>query len=62
MNDKQQIIAEFDKCPVCKGTKRFAESVATEQKEKGLLGEGFKCSIYQVGGPVIDPTKTARCW
>lgn len=57
MNDKQQIIAEFDKCPVCGSTRRFAEEVAQEQKEKGLMGEGLKFGIYQMAGPILDPSK-----
>jgi hypothetical protein len=59
-NDKQRIIAEFDKCPNCGSTKRYAESVADEQREKGLIGEGLKFGIYQVGGPIFDPRKVNK--
>jgi len=56
-NNKQRIIAEFDKCPVCGSTRRFAVSVAEEQREKGLMGEGLKYGIYQMAGPILDPRK-----
>lgn len=56
-NNKQQIIAEYDKCPVCGSTRRFAEEVAQEQREKGLMGEGLKFGIYQMAGPILDPSK-----
>ena len=59
-NGEEQIIAEFDKCPVCGSSKRFAEMVAEEQREKGLLGEGLKYGIYQVGGPILDPGKVGQ--
>jgi len=57
VSDKQQIIAEFDKCPNCGSTKRLAGSVAEEQKEKGLMGEGLKFGLYQMAGPILDPRK-----
>lgn len=56
-NNKQQIIAEFDKCPNCGSTSRLAGSVAEEQTEKGLMDKGLKYGIYEVGGPVLDPRK-----
>lgn len=56
-DNKQQIIAEFDKCPNCGSTRRFAESVAAEQREKGMLGEGLKFGIYQMSGPILDLRK-----
>ena len=59
-NGEEQIIAEFDKCPVCGGSRRFAESVAKEQREKGLIGEGLKYGIYEMGGPILDPSKVSQ--
>lgn len=63
MNDKLQVIAEFDKCPgmkdgkPCGSTRRFAGEVAEEQREKGLMGKGLKVGIFQMSGPIADPRK-----
>ena len=59
-SDEEKIIAEFDRCPVCGGSRRFAESVANEQREKGLIGEGLKYGIYEMGGPILDPSKVSQ--
>jgi len=59
-NNKQQIIAEFDKCPHCGSTRKFAEEVADEQREKGLMGKGLKVGIFQMAGPVADPSKISQ--
>lgn len=59
-NNKQQIVAEFDKCPNCGSTRRFAGEVAEEQKEKGAVGEGLKFGLQQVGGPIMDPRKISQ--
>jgi len=59
-NNKQRIIAEFDKCPVCGSTRRFAGSVADEQIEKGVMGKGLKYVIFQMGGPILDPRKVTQ--
>jgi hypothetical protein len=56
-NNKQRIIAEFDKCPVCGSTRRWADEVAKEQIEKGVMDKGLKYGIYQMGGPILDPRK-----
>jgi hypothetical protein len=56
-NDKQKprIIAEFSKCPVCGSTKRFAESIAAEQREKGLMGDDLPAGVWEFAGPIFDP-------
>jgi hypothetical protein len=54
-DNKQQIIAEFDKCPACGSTRRFAESVAAEQKEKGLMGQDLPVGVWEFAGPLFDP-------
>lgn len=52
-----KLVAEFDHCPYCGSTRRFAEEVAKEQAEKGAMGEGLKYGLYQIGGPILDPRK-----
>jgi len=59
-NNKQRIIAEFDKCPACGSTRRWADEVAKEQIEKGVMDAGLKYGIYQVGGPILDPRRTNK--
>ena len=58
--DELKIIAEFDACPVCGSTDRFAGGVAEKQREKGLVGKGLKFGIYQMAGPIIDPNKITQ--
>jgi len=54
-----EVVAEFAHCPNpnCGSTRRFAEEVAKEQREKGAMGEGLKYGLYQIGGPILDPRK-----
>ena len=59
-NNKQQIIAEFEKCPNCGSTRRLAEEVAVEQREKGMMGKGLKYGLHQLGGPILDPRRVNK--
>jgi len=59
-NNKQRIIAEFDKCPNCGGTRRLAGEVDEEQIEKGAMEPGLKYGLQQVGGPILDPRKASQ--
>ena len=59
-NNKQQIIAEFDCCPQCGSTRRLAEEVAEEQREKGMMGKGLKYGLHQLGGPILDPRRVNK--
>lgn len=57
---KPEIIAEFDKCPVCGSTRRFADSVAAEQKEKGLMGQDLPVGVWEFYGPLFDPRMASK--
>ena len=59
-DNKPEIMAEFDRCPVCGSTRRFAEEVAKEQVEKGAMEPGLKYGLQQVGGPILDPRKASQ--
>lgn len=61
-NNKQQIIAEFDKCPNpnCGSTKKLAGDVAAEELKKGHMEEGLKYGLFELGGPILDPRKVNR--
>lgn len=59
-NNKQRIIAEFDKCPNCGSTRRLAGEVAEEQVEKGLMGQDLKYGLYQMAGPILDPRQVNK--
>jgi len=59
-SDKQKVIAEFSKCPVCGSTRRFAESVAAEQKGKGLMGKDLPVGVWEFAGPLFDPRMATK--
>jgi hypothetical protein len=54
MTNNKQIIGEFDKCPNCGSTEKLMESIADEQRKKGLVGEDVKYGLDDLGGPVLD--------
>lgn len=59
-NDKPQVelIARFGKCPWCGSTDRMMGRLGKEMVEKGQLSEGIDVGINEIGGPIIDPSKT----
>lgn len=66
-SDKQQennqgveLIARFAKCPWCGSTDRMMGRLAKEMVEQGLLTEGIDIGLAEVGGPIIDPSKTSQ--
>ncbi len=61
-NDKQKprIVAEFVKCPVCGSTKRFADSVAAEERAKGLMGDDVPAGVWEFAGPIFDPRRVDK--
>jgi len=55
-----EVIARFKKCPWCGSTDRMMGRLAKEMVENGLLSEGIEVGLVEVGGPIIDPTKTSQ--
>lgn len=55
-----EVIATFDKCPHCKGTRRMMETLGNELKEKGLLRKELNVGLAEVGGPIFDPERASK--
>ncbi len=49
---RPEVIAEFDKCPVCGSPERFAETLAKEAKEKGHMAPDYEYYTNVIQGPV----------
>jgi hypothetical protein len=54
MSNDKRIIAEFDRCPNCGSSEKLMESIADEQRKKGLIGKDVKYGLHELGGPVLD--------
>jgi len=59
-NNKQKIVAEFEKCPVCGSTRRFAGSIGDEQKGKGQMGQDLPVGVWEFAGPLFDPRLVSK--
>ncbi len=55
-----ELIARFAKCPDCGSTDRMMGRLTAEMIEKGLLSEGIDVGTHEIGGPIIDPSKSSR--
>lgn len=52
-----KLVAQFDQCPNCSSTKRFAESVCNELRERGLTSPDFRYYYQATSGVVLDKSK-----
>lgn len=58
MTEELKFPLEFNTCPSCGGTKRLAETVMQQEKEKGKIGEDVKAAIFSPPPVVIiDPRR-----
>ncbi len=55
-----EMIARFAKCPDCGSTDFMMKRLAKEMVENGQLTEGMDVGIHELGGPIIDPSKTGQ--
>lgn len=55
-----EVIKRFEKCPDCGSTERMMGKLGDELKEQGLIGKDMEVGLIEVGGPIIDPTKTGQ--
>ena len=47
-------VKDFDSCPNCGSTNRFAESLYKKQVAKGLVQEKERYGIHEYEGPIVD--------
>jgi len=52
---KEEIVAEFNCCPVCKSERGFAQMLADEAKEKGYMSKDSEFYAQVINNLVIDP-------
>ena len=54
-----QVIAEFSACPHCGSKRRFVNSIADEQRQKGLFGDDV-VGVFGTSGALLDPKKMSK--
>lgn len=52
---KEQLLAEFDKCPVCGSKKRLMEELVNEEKEKNKLGAEVTPCLLKMSSIATTP-------
>jgi len=60
IGERPQLVQKIDKCPVCGSTERYAESMANEVKDRGLMDLQFEFYYESVMKVIEQPDKAAR--
>lgn len=56
---EQQVLASFDKCPVCGSERRLMGELVKEQKEKGKMPEDTQACLQLLSAAAFSPMSAA---
>ncbi len=57
MTEELKFPLKFTKCPICGSTRRLAEELVKQEKEKGKIGLDANAFLFQQQTLIMDPRK-----